>query len=542
MCILISDFPIHLVILLIFANQIFGLTVNFFHYGKQNSEKAASIISIENGYYLAGRQSSYISELQVPFVIKIDLTGEYLWTASVEHNSVAEVLVAKSPLGGCLILTSKAISPKSPILIKFDENGSFSWDKIVTEYPVQLKSTSLILLQDGQFMFAAGVTTSTSNIFIFSETDRAVTSYFPYSFSRTVVKLLELPNKNIACISTFNSQNGIYSLHNSQGDVISSNTQIRYGSISNSFADFIYSKDEYIYIVGETRSVSTESDAWTIKMNTLGNIVWSKIYSSSYQDRFVGIGEMANGNIILAGLTRDPMNNYDAIYTFIITTDGKILDEQAIQDNTGNIQASAFTLHPSNSGQFVIAGVTDLAGLTEDVLAVLFNYGICTTSSYFDLNLVEFKPCSQFCDKCVDSKTCTKCIDNKGIILRNGFCECSVSGYFLSEENECIKCHPLCETCFGTKSTECNSCKKDLHIKQMGKTCNCTDYFYYDSNEEKCAPCHPLCKKCYGNTEYECDLCDYPNSYEIVNFPNQCVSECPDGYFRSINVCKRIFL
>jgi len=520
-------------------NNVSAVNTVSYYYGQEKTEKTSWVISMENGYYFSGKQASYVSADVIPFAAKISFSGTLLWNSNREINTASEVYVAKSMNGGCIINSISNTIPKNVFLVKFADNGSFEWEKILNDGTDWYRLNFIISLNNGDFLFTASLTGFASCIYKFNENSRTVISEKCYSFPNEIIRLAELPNNYVACISYQGAIYGIYILLDDNGEIVIFKTEIKHSTGGNIFKDFKYTLDGNIFIVGETMASGLNKYGWLVKMNTLGNIIWSKTYNSLIASRFYGIKEMENGNLILVGTTANP----DPISTWVLITtiDGKSLDQLTITDPIGLVTQNCVAVNPLNSGNFVVAGSVHLSTPDDNLLAVFVNYGACTRSTYLDTMSRECRNCPLFCDKCANENTCMQCIDHPGVILKNGLCECSIYRYFLTAENDCIKCHPLCDSCFGSTNNECYTCINDLRISKISKTCNCTDGFWYNPNEEKCVPCNPLCKKCHGPTEYECDSCDYPNSYEIENTLNLCVFECPDGFYRSYDICKSAY-
>jgi len=178
---------------------------------------------------------------------------------------------------------------------------------------------------------------------------------------------------------------------------------------------------------------------------------------------------------------------------------------------------------------------------------------LCFEGYYFDLADPPnyCKPCDKFCKNCEGVSTnCTECVDNPGVV-HTGKCECINPGYFEYynstspnfHKEECVKCHPLCKKCIGPLTNQCGEC----YILEKGAkfispdTCACEPNFFYDSNQEKCMKCHPLCKSCsdYGNDN--CIECNKTISFSVEAKTGLCISDCMviSGYYRKDNECKK---
>lgn len=56
------------------------------------------------------------------------------------------------------------------------------------------------------------------------------------------------------------------------------------------------------------------------------------------------------------------------------------------------------------------------------------------------------------------------------------------SGFFRDDRRRCKKCSSLCDTCVGSRSDQCTSCRTGFHLNEGSNTCvaNCADGFYLD--------------------------------------------------------------
>uniref|UniRef100_A0A3B5KST8 Proprotein convertase subtilisin/kexin type 5 n=1 Tax=Xiphophorus couchianus TaxID=32473 RepID=A0A3B5KST8_9TELE len=71
------------------------------------------------------------------------------------------------------------------------------------------------------------------------------------------------------------------------------------------------------------------------------------------------------------------------------------------------------------------------------------------------------------------------------------------SGFFRDDRKRCKKCSSMCETCVGSRSDQCISCRTGYHLIEGSNTCaaNCADGFYLD-NSNICRRCQENCKRC----------------------------------------------
>uniref|UniRef100_A0A8C4EH67 Proprotein convertase subtilisin/kexin type 5b n=1 Tax=Dicentrarchus labrax TaxID=13489 RepID=A0A8C4EH67_DICLA len=128
-----------------------------------------------------------------------------------------------------------------------------------------------------------------------------------------------------------------------------------------------------------------------------------------------------------------------------------------------------------------------------------------STDSFTDIPNDEFDgPCDSECsDNGCDGPGPHQCINCLHYFLKfknnTRMCvsECP-SGFFRDDRKRCKKCSSLCETCVGSRSDQCTTCRTGFHLSEGSNTCvaNCADGFYLDHGTRTCEPCHRACATC----------------------------------------------
>uniref|UniRef100_A0A672HAL6 Proprotein convertase subtilisin/kexin type 5b n=1 Tax=Salarias fasciatus TaxID=181472 RepID=A0A672HAL6_SALFA len=129
------------------------------------------------------------------------------------------------------------------------------------------------------------------------------------------------------------------------------------------------------------------------------------------------------------------------------------------------------------------------------------------------------------------------------------------SGFFRDDRKRCKKCSSLCETCVGSRSDQCTTCRAGFHLNEGSNTCvaNCADGFYLDNDSNICRRCQENCKKCtasnvcteckpgmslQGNKcQMTCEAGTYYNGHRRACEP--CSRACATCAGRSIEACTR---
>ncbi|CAD8105195.1 unnamed protein product [Paramecium sonneborni] len=159
----------------------------------------------------------------------------------------------------------------------------------------------------------------------------------------------------------------------------------------------------------------------------------------------------------------------------------------------------------------------------------------CINKTYYFDNTVTPAVCRQctptYCLECLNSYICTKCATN--FYLLNGNCQCYPWTY-LTNTNTCVNCHPLCESCYGSGSNECLSCKSSQHRYLNNNQCICQSNYYDDGINQNCKSI------CGDMIVTEGEDCDDGNTIRFDGCNNckfECQKECKICINGQCSVC-----
>ena len=139
------------------------------------------------------------------------------------------------------------------------------------------------------------------------------------------------------------------------------------------------------------------------------------------------------------------------------------------------------------------------------------------------------RPCHFLCETCngTGSDDCLSC----KYFSRNGVCveTCDADSEYAALM-ECEECNQECIRCTGSSPSDCVSCK---NVNDSGICAtNCSDGKYRDSNSN-CAPCDASCGTCDAQGMYRCTACNDPNFLTRWDTNNAtCTQECYKGFFK----------
>jgi hypothetical protein len=143
-----------------------------------------------------------------------------------------------------------------------------------------------------------------------------------------------------------------------------------YGGTYRDYASSVQQTSDGGYIVaGYTESLGTGDDAFLIKTDANGNIIWAKTYEVIYDDRASSVQQTSDGGYILTGYTRSFGAGFYDI--FLIKTDANGNIQWAkIYGGTG--WDSASSVQQTSDGGYIVAGYT-------------YSFG----AGYFDIFLIK---------------------------------------------------------------------------------------------------------------------------------------------------------
>ena len=91
-------------------------------------------------------------------------------------------------------------------------------------------------------------------------------------------------------------------------------------------AKIIFTEENYFLIVGETNSKGAgNSDAWIVKLDEQGELLWDKTFGGKENDGAYSIVESKDGGYVICGYTWSKGNGRDDGWVFKIDKNGKVL-------------------------------------------------------------------------------------------------------------------------------------------------------------------------------------------------------------------------
>ena len=135
-----------------------------------------------------------------------------------------------------------------------------------------------------------------------------------------------------------------------------------YGKQVNEYALFINkTQDDHLILCGETHQTATGIDAWIMKIDSLGDVIWSSGISSNVNESFKYVEETSDGGFIMGGFQSDSSSSNDI---FIVKTDSQgNFQWQKAFGGTDNDYADA--IKQTSDGGYIISADTKSWGLPD---------------------------------------------------------------------------------------------------------------------------------------------------------------------------------
>lgn len=290
-------------------------------YGGADSEEGVEVEqTMDGGYIITGSTRSFGAGEYDVYLIKTDSLGDTLWTKTYGGTNWDKGQSVQQTLDGGYIITGWTQSFGSGVvdayLIKTDTLGDTLWTKVYGGPNID-EGYSVRQTMDGGYIIT-GRTTS-------------------YGAGDYDVYLLKT---------------------NASGDTIWTRT---YGG---TFPDMGLSvqqtMDEGFIIVGGTSSFGAGGDeVYVIKTDSLGDTLWTRAQGGTLNDRGFSVQETQAGEYIIAGVTGSFGAGGSDIYLIKMDTVGDTLWTRTYGGSSGDVGHS---VHETQDGGYVIAGHGDSFG------------------------------------------------------------------------------------------------------------------------------------------------------------------------------------
>ncbi len=344
------------------AQESFEITI-----GGEGAEYARNIeVQDDGGYLILGATESFgVGGRDVVF-FKINAQGEIQWANTYGTNLRDESRkFMKTPDGGYLLACWKSTAGTRDdwFIIKTDNKGNLIWKKFIGDYlddEVQdfISVSNEYYLIGNTWNYGPG----SSNIYL-AKMDGFGNFYWFKSYGLNEKDLA----RGISFTSDTNLMLGCYSKSYGDGtfDYLNIKTDLNgdviWSKVYNSSYEnvnycFIKSEDNYYYTIGYSADIhNNNKDIFLLKVNKEGDVVWAKSYGGAKDDVGYRLAEMPDGNLLILGSSKSFDNGEGDVIAIKITSSGDIIWAKAYG---GDMKEDYTLLDIREDGSFVIAATT----------------------------------------------------------------------------------------------------------------------------------------------------------------------------------------
>ncbi|MFP4369575.1 MAG: choice-of-anchor D domain-containing protein [Candidatus Kapaibacterium sp.] len=294
-------------------------------YGDSTRNYASSMkMTSDSNYIIAGSVLEKTSSLRKPFVLKINSCGVKQWNKSYGDVSIstygAKSIYSTQNKGSIFA----GVYRSNYYVVKIDSIGTVEWEKISSDYANKIIQTS-----DGNYIVAGYTRSRDGDISV--------------NYGAEDFWILKLDDKG-QLIWEKSYGGSRYDAASTVHETIDGNYLV---------GGFTWSDD------GDVDSYKGLQDAWLIKIDRDGNLIWNKTYGGYDRDVINDIVTLNNGNCVLLASTRsndgDVSNNkgmYD-YWVIKINSAGNIIWEKTFG---GSANELARSIHSTSDEGLIIVG------------------------------------------------------------------------------------------------------------------------------------------------------------------------------------------
>jgi len=318
--------------------------------GGSKGDGANSIVqSSDGGYVIAGWTESFGAGYEDIYVVKLDSSGNVVWTKTIGGSltDVANSIIQSSD-GGYVVAggtLSFGAGGSDMYIVKLDSSGNVVWTKTIGGSKDDVAS-SIIRSSDGGYV-VVGYTQS------FREDDSDISDDWDDIYIEDDRDLFD---------GGISEDRDIYVVKlDSSGNIVW--TKTIGGSKDDVAYSIIQSSDRGYVVAGWTESFGAGwYDFYVVKLDSSGNVIWTKTIGGSFLDGGGSIIRSSDGGYVIAGGTASFGAGFADFYVVKLDSSGKVIWTKTIG---GRSLDAANSIIQSSDGGYVVAGSTLSFGAGE---------------------------------------------------------------------------------------------------------------------------------------------------------------------------------
>jgi hypothetical protein len=301
------------------------------------------------------------------YLVSTDSLGNVKWQNNIQgiNLSCNSYDVLQTADNGFIICGSREINESLSIfnilLIRFDSSGNVEWQKVIGDSMV-LHSSSIIQTSDGGFILTGDYGFGYYNDIIL-KTDSVGNIQWSKYFSQqsnALTFIKESPDGGFfitgAALSLTSHSNYDIYLSKINASGIVQWTKFFGGNNEEYPADILVTHDSSIVVVGKTRSFSVlNNQTYLIKTNFSGDLLWSEVFSGDYSTAGNSVDETLDNGYLITGEVTNVSGASTDIHVTKVDSGGQIIWSKSYGDIYNDLGMDG---HPLPDSTFLVSGYT----------------------------------------------------------------------------------------------------------------------------------------------------------------------------------------
>jgi hypothetical protein len=290
-------------------------------YGGEGNDEANGVLALgEEGYLVSGGTSSFTSGGKDGWLLKLDPSGLPLWQKAYGGSGKEEFLSLKRAGDGGFVLAGRAQTVGDKFMdawvLKLDAGGQPVWQETIGG-PSFDYAASIVPLAPGGFLVAG-----------------ATGSYGAGYADLWVLKLAA--DGKVLWQKAFGGDQWDYA------------------------AGLVPTPEGGCVVVGGTQSFAAKDfDAWALKLDPDGKVIWQKTYGGDREDRFYSILLTADQNYLIAGMTASFGAGAADVWVVKLDPNGQVVWQRTFG---GKSDDRALSILATRDQGYLVLGLTDSFG------------------------------------------------------------------------------------------------------------------------------------------------------------------------------------
>ncbi|MCB9210444.1 MAG: T9SS type A sorting domain-containing protein [Ignavibacteriales bacterium] len=357
--------------------------------GTPEIDRSANVIQTnDNGFIFIGSTFNDEYDVENIFLLKTDNNGMVEWTSEYGDDNGIEngVDIIQTDDNGYLVLANTEkmgnFGGNDLMIVKFNSVGEYQWKKYYGTTQDDFASKMVTTLNGDYIILAqtlptSGISKNTMLIRIDNEGNEKWQKYYGNELGNQSSDIIRLADNNLVFIGfiAIGDDRQIYLVKvNDDGNVIWEKTFG--GSLFEEGSSVRETQDGGLIICGFTASEgSGAKDAYLAKLNSTGELIWSKIFGDIHDDGFGGVIETTNGDFISVGSTvteflEEGQKQYTDVLVVKTNNNGDMIWSRNFG---GNRSDGAGQIFRANDGGYIINGNTSSYSKSSDIYVLKMN-------------------------------------------------------------------------------------------------------------------------------------------------------------------------